>query len=166
MPFTEAIKGVADTAGHVANKNQDPSWIIRHVLDANYVDFGPLGKLYLPHLQLFGFDISITRDVFIMWVVAAFLVTVSILIARSYRKSLIPKGFGNLFEILVEFVRDEIVKPSIGKGYEAFMPYLLTLFFFVLFINLFGLIPTPNLIVPTGNIAITASPANFSINPS
>ncbi len=162
MPFTEAIKGVADTAGHVVNKNQDPSWIIHHVLDANFVDFGPFGKLYLPHLELFGFDISITRDIFIMWVVAAFLVIVSILIARRYRKSLIPKGIGNLFEILVEFVRDEIVKPSIGKGYEAYMPYLLTLFFFVLFINLFGLIPTPNLIVPTGNIAITASLAFIS----
>lgn len=163
MMITEAVKAAADSAGGGAvNSSQNPSWIMHHVLDANYLNLGPLGKLYLPHLQLFGFDISITRDIFIMWIVAAILVIISILVARGYKKSLVPKGFGALFEILVEFVRDEIVKPSIGEGYEAYMPYMLTLFFFILMINLFGLIPAPNLLVPTGNIAVTATLATIS----
>lgn len=162
MLLSEAVKTAADSASSAASKNQDSSWIIHHVLDAHYLNLGPLGNLYLPRLQLFGFDISITRDVFIMWVVAALLVILSIIVARSYRRTSIPKKVGSLFEMLVEFIRDEIVKPTIGEGYEAYMPYLLTLFFFILLINLFGLVPTPNLLVPTGNIAVTAALAIIS----
>ena len=162
MLLTEAVKAAADSAGSAVNKSQNPSWIIEHVLDAHYLNMGPLGKWYLPHLQLFGFDISITRDVFIMWVVAAILVTLSIVAARQYKKSLTPGKIGSIFEILVEFVRDEIVRPAIGLGYESYMPYMLTLFFLILFINLFGLVPAPNLLVPTGNIAVTATLAVIS----
>lgn len=153
---------VADTANKAAGNNNNPSWIIQHVLNANYLNFGPLGNWYLPHIQIFGIDISITRDIFIIWVVAAILVVLSIIAAKGYKKSLIPKGLSNIFEIIIEFVKDEIVKPSIGKGYESYLPYMLTLFFFVLFCNLFGLVPAPNLIVPTGNIAVTASLAVIS----
>ncbi len=153
---------LADTTKKTVESNSDPSWIMRHVLDANHLNLGPLGNLYLPQIHLFGFDISITRDVFIIWVVSAILVILSILAARGYKKSIIPKGIANIFEIIVEFVRDEIVKPSIGKGYESYMPYMLTLFFFVLFCNIFGLIPAPNLVVPTGNIAVTAALAGMS----
>ena len=153
---------LADTVKKTVESNSDPSWIMRHVLDANHLNLGPLGNLYLPQIHLFGFDISITRDIFIIWVVSAILIILSILAARGYKKSIIPKGIANIFEIIVEFVRDEIVKPSIGKGYESFMPYMLTLFFFVLFCNIFGLIPAPNLVVPTGNIAVTAALAFMS----
>lgn len=140
----------------------DVGWIMDRVLDSHYINFEPLGKLYLPHLELFGFDISITRDVFIIWVVSAILIIVSVLAARGYKKSIVPKGIANIFEIIIEFVRDEIVKPSIGKGYEVYMPYMLTLFFFVLFCNVIGLIPLPNLVVPTGNIAVTGTLAVIS----
>ncbi len=121
-----------------------------------------MGKLHLPHFELFGIDLSITKDIFYVWVVALILLLLLIFISKGYKKSLIPKGLSNLFEIIVIFVRDEIVKPSIGKGYEAFMPYMLTLFFFILFINMFGLIPAPNLVVPTGNLAVTGSLAIIS----
>ena len=141
---------------------QGGGWILHHVMDANYIDFSPLGKLYLPHLELFGIDISITKDIFFIWVVSVILVILLFFLSKGYKKSLIPKGLTNLFEIIIIFVRDEIVKPSIGKGYEAFLPYMLSLFFFILFTNLFGLIPTPNLVVPTGNIAVTASLALIS----
>ena len=153
---------LADTAKKAVQSNSDPSWIMHHVLDANYISFEPLGKLYLPQIHVLGLDISITRDIFIIWVVSAILIILSIVAARGYKKSIIPKGIANIFEIIVEFVRDEIVKPSIGKGYEPYLPYLLTLFFFVLFCNIFGLIPAPNLVVPTGNIAVTAALAGMS----
>ncbi len=147
---------------HKASSGSDVGWIMHRVMDSNYINLEPLGKLYLPHIEVFGFDISITRDVFIIWVICAILVIVSILAARSYKKSIVPKGLANIFEIIVEFVRDEIVKPAIGKGYETYMPYMLTLFFFVLFCNVFGLIPVPNLVVPTGNLAVTATLAVIS----
>ena len=156
----DTLKAVADTAN--AGKEKGGGWILHHVMDANYVDFGPLGKLYLPKIELFGIDLSITKDIFFLWVVAVILVILLLFISRGYKKSLIPKGITNLFEIMIIFVRDEIVKPAIGKGYEAFMPYMLSLFFFILFVNMFGLIPTPNLVVPTGNIGVTASLALIS----
>ncbi len=152
MLLSETVKAAADSTG-----GSNTSWIIHHVLDANYLNLGPFGNLYLPHIELFGYDISITRDILMMWIVTAILIVLSIIAARKYKKSLIPKGISTLFEMIVEFVRDEIVQPSIGHGYEAFMPFMLTLFFFILFINLFGLIPLPNLLVPTGNIAITGT---------
>jgi F-type H+-transporting ATPase subunit a len=156
----DTLKTVADTAN--AGKESGGGWILHHVMDANYVDFGPLGKLYLPKIELFGIDLSITKDVFFLWVVAVILVILLFFISRGYKKSLIPKGITNLFEIMIIFVRDEVVRPAIGKGYEVFMPYMLSLFFFILFVNMFGLIPTPNLVVPTGNIGVTASLALIS----
>ena len=156
----DTLNAVVDTAN--VGKENGGGWILHHVMDANYVDFGPLGKLYLPKIELFGIDLSITKDVFFLWVVAVLLVILLLFISRGYKKSLIPKGITNLFEIMIIFVRDEVVKPAIGKGYEAFMPYMLSLFFFILFVNMFGLIPTPNLVVPTGNIGVTASLALIS----
>ena len=135
-------------------------WILHHVMDGNYLDFPPLGKIYLPHLQLFGLDISITRHVVFLWVVAALLILTFIIVSKSYKKSLIPHGFTNLIETIVVFVRDEIVKPSIGHGYEKFLPYLLTAFFFILFSNLIGLIPWTATV--TSNIAVTASLAGLT----
>ncbi len=135
-------------------------WILHHVMDSNYIDFDPFGKFYLPHLQLFGIDISITKNVFFIWIIAVFLILIFYFISKGYKKSIIPKGLTNFFEIIVLFVRDEIVKPTIGEGYEKFLPYLLTLFFFVLSGNLFGLIPYSTSV--TGNIAVTAALAGIS----
>ena len=61
--------------------------------------------------------------------------------ARNYKKSLVPSGAGKFFEPLVLFVRDEIAKPNIGPKYGKYLPYLLTVFFFILFLNIFGLMP-------------------------
>jgi len=152
----------ADTLKKTAESNSDPSWIMHHVMDSNKISFGPLGNLTLPHLQLFGFDFSITRDIMIMWFVSTILIILCIIAAKGYKKSLVPKGISNFFEVIIDFVRNEIVKPAIGKGYESYMPYMLTLFFFILFCNMFGLIPLPNLVVVTGNVAVTASLAIIS----
>ncbi|MGD1006838.1 MAG: F0F1 ATP synthase subunit A [Ignavibacteriaceae bacterium] len=151
---------VADTLKKAAQGNGDPSWIIHHVMDANYVSFEPFGNLYLPHLQLFGLDISITKYVFFIWIVAILLLIIGLAAARGYKKSLIPKGFSNFLELIILFVRDEIVKPSIGKGFEPYLPYMLTLFFFILVSNLLGLVPFATTI--TGNIAVTGTLAIIS----
>lgn len=148
---------VQDTVKHAGSGGD---WILHHVMDGNYLDFEPLGKIYLPHLELFGLDISITRHVIFLWIVAVLLVLTFIIVSKSYKKSLIPHGFTNLIESILVFVRDEIVKPSIGHGYEKFLPYLLTAFFFILFSNLIGLIPWSATV--TSNIAVTASLAGLT----
>jgi F-type H+-transporting ATPase subunit a len=151
---------VADTLKKTVQSSSDPSWIMHHVMDANYISFEPFGNLYLPHLQLFGLDISITKYSFFILLVGIVLLIIGLAAARGYKKSLVPKGFSNLMEIIILFVRDEIVKPSIGKGFEAYLPYMLTLFFFILVSNLLGLIPYATTI--TGNIAVTATLAIIS----
>ena len=75
--------------------------------------------------------------------------------ARNYKKSPIPTGAGKLFEPLVIFIRDEIAIPNIGPKYHKYISYLLTIFFFILFLNVFGLLPFG--INVTGNLAITAA---------
>jgi F-type H+-transporting ATPase subunit a len=135
-------------------------WILHHIMDANYLDFEPFGKIYLPQIEIFGIDLSITKHVFFMWLVSLILIISLSAVARSYRKSLIPKGFTNFLEIIIVFVRDEIVKPTIGGGYEKFLPYLLTVFFFILLSNFLGLIPFSATV--TSNIAVTAALAGLT----
>lgn len=151
---------VQDTLKAVAEKKQDTSWIMHHVLDSKELDFSPFGIIHLPQLSLFGFDISITKHVVFIWLAAIILILLLRHVAKSYKKSLVPSGVTNLSEVLVVFVRDEIAKPTIGHGYEKFLPYLLTAFFFILTCNFLGLLPYGS--TATGNIAVTATLAVIS----
>lgn len=153
--ITDTVKTALETT-----KKQDTSWIMHHVLDARELDFSPFGVIHLPQLHLFGIDISITKHVVFMWLALVILVVTFIFVARSYRKSLIPRGITNLTEVLIVFVRDEIARPTIGKGNERFLPYLLTAFFFILTCNFLGLIPYGS--TATSNIAVTATLATIS----
>lgn len=155
-----AISQIADTATAHSNSDSGSDWIMHHIMDGNYLDFSPFGKIYLPHIELFGLDISITRHVVVMWLGAILLSVVFFNVAKTYKKSLVPKGSANFWEVFIIFVRDEIAKPTIGKGYEGFLPYLLTAFFFILFGNFLGLIPFSATF--TSNIAVTAVLAIFS----
>jgi F-type H+-transporting ATPase subunit a len=110
-------------------------------------------------------DFSITKNVFsmLMSVLIIFLIFGST--ARKYKKSLVPKGIAGFIEPLVLFVRDDIARPNIGEHrYKKFLPYLLTLFFFIWVNNLIGLIPffpfSANL---TGNIAVTLTLAFITL---
>ena len=101
-------------------------------------------------------DLSITKGVFSMMIVAFLMFVLFSGLAKSYAKNGgISTGFGRIFEPLVLYIRDDIAIPNIGeKHYKRYMSYLLTVFFFVWFLNMFGL--TPLGINVTGNIAITA----------
>ena len=102
-------------------------------------------------------DLSITKNVAMMFLVIAVLLTVALSASSYYKKNpnKAPKGIASVLEPLVIFVRDEIALPNIGPRYRQFTPYLLTLFFFIWFGNLLGLMPgAANL---TGNIAVTAT---------
>jgi F-type H+-transporting ATPase subunit a len=101
------------------------------------------------------FDISITKNVAMLLITAVLLVVVFMSVANTARRNAgkAPSGIQSFFEPIIVFVRDEVVKPNIGHGYEKYLPYLLTLFFFILFGNILGLLPgAANL---TGNIAVT-----------
>ncbi len=111
-------------------------------------------------------DLSITKNVLAIFVSAALLLIIFISIAKSYRKNegKAPKGLQSLLEPIIIFVRDDIAKAAIGeKKYEKYLPYLLTVFFFIFFNNLMGLIPIfPFGANVTGNIAVTGVLALFT----
>lgn len=100
-------------------------------------------------------DFSITKGVLTIMFVALLMFLLFASLAKSYSKNGgISSGVGRLFEPIVLYIRDEIAIPNIGeKHYRKYMSYLLTIFFFVWFLNIFGL--TPLGINVTGNIAIT-----------
>lgn len=139
---------------------EDTGWIMHHVLDSNTWDVEPFFTLHLPELHLFGFDISITKHVLFMWFSAAILIITLSYAARAYKKSLVPKGVPNFIEVLIIFVRDEIARPTIGPGFEKFLPFLLTTFFFILTANFIGLVPYGS--TATSNISVTATLAIIS----
>jgi F-type H+-transporting ATPase subunit a len=151
----DTVKAAADVA-----KKSDTGWIMHHVLDAREIDLSPFGIIHLPEIHLFGFDISITKHVVFMWLAAIILIFILFKVSKAYKKSLIPKGVTNLAETLIIFVRDEIAKPTIGNGFEKFLPYLLTVFFFILTCNFLGLFPYGS--TATSNISVTATLATIS----
>ena len=116
-------------------------------LEHNHILLADSGKAVL--------DLSITKNVAMLLINAGLLLFVFLSVAKSYKKNTgkAPKGMQSFLEPIVVFVRDEIVKPNIGNKYERYLPYLLTLFFFILFGNLLGLLPGAGNL--TGNIAIT-----------
>ncbi|MDD5148958.1 MAG: F0F1 ATP synthase subunit A [Flavobacterium sp.] len=113
------------------------------------------GKEIVTEKELQPIDLSITKGVLTIMVVAMLMFLLFTSLAKSYTKNGgISSGFGRLFEPIVLYIRDEIAIPNIGKKhYKKYMSYLLTIFFFVWFLNIFGL--TPLGINVTGNIAIT-----------
>ncbi|MDQ3110452.1 MAG: F0F1 ATP synthase subunit A [Bacteroidota bacterium] len=103
-------------------------------------------------------DVSITKNVVTLFIVVGLMLFFFISVANSYKKRVgqTTKGMQSVFEPLIIFVRDDIAKASIGKKYERYMPYLLTVFFFVWISNMLGLIPFfPGGANFTGNITIT-----------
>jgi F-type H+-transporting ATPase subunit a len=110
-------------------------------------------------------DFSITKNVFMMWVSVLLILIVFLSAAKQYKKSgnVIPKGMARFVEPIILFVRDDIAIPMIGeKKYKKFMPYLLTVFFFIWINNIFGLIPILNGANVSGNIAFTFTLAVFT----
>ncbi len=112
------------------------------------------------------YDFSITKTVLAILMSSFLLILIFVSVARAYKRNRdkAPSGIQSLLEPLIIFIRDDIAKSSIGeKKYEKFMPFLLTVFFFIFFNNLFGLIPFfPGGANVTGNIAVTLVMAVFT----
>jgi F-type H+-transporting ATPase subunit a len=117
--------------------------------DAGEVIIGHVSNSSLDHPLIhlppvFGIDLSVTKHVFMLWLVAAILFVGLTAIVRRYvrRERLVPSGSINVLELVVEFIRDQVSRPNVGgKWVNTWTPLLLTFFFFILGANLIGLIP-------------------------
>jgi F-type H+-transporting ATPase subunit a len=111
------------------------------------------GGIFINRVRL---DFSITKNVIFIMICFILMIFMFIKMARSYKHGHLPKGFGRLLEPIILYIRDDIAIPNIGKKhYKRYMSFLLTVFFFIWIINLFGL--TPLGVNVTNNISVTFS---------
>jgi len=140
--------------------------LTHHLLDGNELEV--VTPWFSWHLELPHFDpvhigpltldMSITKHVFFLLLAAVLCLLVFLPIGRAMRDKYTtraPTGFANAIEGLVIYFRDEVVRRNIGHGADAFTGYILTLFFFILFMNLLGLVPFGA--TPTGNFMVTGA---------
>jgi F-type H+-transporting ATPase subunit a len=139
------------TKENIARMNLDPKvfkpeQIIAVDASGNY---DPAVKVY---------DFSLTRNVVQMIIALILFTWIMLRIAKRYKSGVgvtsAPKGSQSLLEPVITFVRDEVAKPNLGHKTDKYLPYLLTVFFFILINNIFGLIPGSANV--SGNIAFTA----------
>ncbi len=133
----EHAEHAVDAAQGAAEKFNAGKTIIEHVSNSQE---HPI--FHLPKVA--GIDFSVTKHVFMLWLVAAFVFIVATWAVRRYLKQdrLIPTGFMNALEAVVEFVRDGIVLPNVGKKWvNTWTPLILTFFIFIFCANVIGLIP-------------------------
>jgi F-type H+-transporting ATPase subunit a len=152
-------------ANQVANQID---FITPHITDGHTLDYPCLKSGFVCdyeltrwnpiHLGGFTLDISPTRHVVMLLVAALLCLLTSLLALRAHnRKSTegkAPSGLGNGFEALILYLRNEVILPNVGPHGNGYVPFLLTIFFFILFANMLGLVPYGA--TATGNISVTA----------
>ena len=163
----EVAQGAADHGADPSGPmpmDELPEFIQHHIGDAAEIDFmgghWSLEALSIDPIQIgsLAIDLSPTRHLLVMMVVALLMLAIFIPVAgliRKKGKKKAPSGFANAMEAMVIYFRDEVVRTNIGQGADAFTPFILTLFFFILGMNLIGL--TPIGITPTANVSVTAA---------
>ena len=110
-------------------------------------------------------DISLTKNAASLLLSSFMLIAIILGISRAYKKDTLnaEKGFVGAMEFIIVNITDEVIKPSIGRKYKRYAPYVLSLFFFILFNNLLGLVPIfPGGANVTGNISVTLVLAVFT----
>lgn len=153
---SDTVRVAASEGGHAGAFNF--ANLLNHARDSRIIEipFGHFQFRPFPPVQIGGitFDLTITKHVFFLLLSAVFVAFFAIWSARSIRKNVVPHGFANFVETLVVFIRDEVVLPNMGHAGLKYLPYLLTTFFFILFMNLVGLVPFGA--TATGNVMVTA----------
>lgn len=160
--IADTLHGAAASGSHGAGAEHGENLftgLLHHVYDSPELELPFLGHIELPqfapvHIGGMAIDFSITKHVVFLWLAALILVAIAVTAARKNAKQRVPSGLGNLVEVFVVFVRDEIVIPNMGHAGIRYMPYLLTTFFFILIMNLSGLVPYGA--TATGNVSVTA----------
>ena len=168
---TAAVQhGVEEAAEHgAAEAGPDiGGMLMHHLADAQEIEL-PWGVIHLPHwepLHIAGLtiDLSPTKHVVFMAIAALLVAILFITIARAITgkyQGKAPSGLANAMEAMILYFRDEIVRRNIGHGADGFTPYILTVFFFILTMNLLGLVPWGS--SATGNIMVTGALAIISL---
>jgi len=149
----------------------DTETMTHHIVDSGSLDFGPvvisLDRLKIPPVSIGGFEIDLSPTKHLFFLVLASLLTILTigLAARSAGRTNAgreaPRGILNIFEAFYVYLRDDVAMANIGHGGEKFVPYVVTLFFFILYANLLGLVPFGA--SATGNISVTAALAIISL---
>jgi F-type H+-transporting ATPase subunit a len=143
--------------------------LMHHLVDAQSLELPFVGTLQLPHwdpihLGSLTIDLSPTKHVVFLClaalIVAVLFISMARTVAKKYRDQA-PSGLANALEAIILYFRDEIVRRNIGHGADAFTPFILTLFFFILTMNLLGLVPWGA--TATGNLSVTAALAVVSL---
>jgi len=156
-----AREATAASTQHEASSSQID--IMHHLADSHELET-PFGLIHLPqwepiHVGGLAIDLSPTKHLVYMLLAAIIVALVFVLSARSVTRAQAqgrtPKGFAGSMEALALYIRQEVVLPNVGPHGEGYAPYLLTLFFFILAMNLLGLLPWGA--TATGNIAVTAA---------
>jgi F-type H+-transporting ATPase subunit a len=132
--------------------------IIEHVSNSSLEH--PL--IHLPTIM--GVDMSVTKHVLMLWIVATVIFVAVMLAVRSYLKQdrLVPSGFMNALEAAVDFIRESIVRPNVGdKWVDTWTPLLVTLFIFILGANVIGLIPIFDVLALLNHTVIHAAEDSF-----
>jgi F-type H+-transporting ATPase subunit a len=151
---------VAQVQGAAAAKEKEAfnagETIIHHI--ANNAQH-PL--IHLP--KVFGIDFSITKHVLMLWIVAAIVFVAITWLVRNYlKRGPVPSGAGSGLEIIVEYVRDNIVLPNVGsKWVNTYTPLILTFFLFIFTANLIGLIPIFDVLRLANHWIFHAGPQSF-----
>jgi len=146
--------------------------LMHHLTDGKEIELEVLGRGFTFHLPEWGplfhvgplpYDLSPTKHIVFMLIAAILLVLVFGMVGRvmqrKYRDKA-PSGFANAMEALVIYFRDDVVRRNIGEDADGYTSYILTLFFFILFMNLLGLIPFGS--TATGNLSVTGALAIVS----
>jgi F-type H+-transporting ATPase subunit a len=132
--------------------------IIEHVSNSGHDH--PL--LQLPRLM--GIDFSVTKHVFMLWLVAAVVFFLVTTVVRRYLKQSkpVPTGFMNVLEAMVTFVRDDIVQPNVGRKWvNTWTPLMLTFFVFIFSANAIGLIPIFEVVALVDRFILHTGPDSF-----
>lgn len=154
----------------VQGEGWSPEVMTHHITDQRVIEVAPFGEIVLPqfppvHLGPLVLDLSPTKHVVFLLLGAVFAFLSMAYVARvtvkRARSGAAPSGFANLIEAFVVYLRDEVALRNIGHGGERFVPYVLTLFFFILYANLLGLVPWGA--TATSNIAVTGALAALSL---
>ncbi len=161
----EHAGGASEAAGHAAEGGPPDlgTMIVHHLADGHEVEF--LGRTFhLPtgwnvNLGPLGVvDLAPTKHVVFVLLAAVICFLTFVAVARVVTRKeahRAPSGFTNAVEAMILFFRDEVVRRNIGHGADAYTPYILSLFFFILIMNLLGLVPWGS--SATGNVSVTAA---------
>ncbi len=160
----QPVEQLVDDHGddHAASGDHDEIDILHHVLDERQIEVPFLGYVYLPEggsWMLGPIDLTPTKYVVFVWLIGLLMIAIFLPAGRMAKRAkeggAAPRAGHNAIEAIVLFFRDKVVMPNVGHGGEQYVPFVITLFFFILIGNLIGLVPFGA--AATANISVTAA---------